>query len=122
MHSVACRKRGDSCRFHYPKPTSDRTLLSKPDEGSGRVPSVSGHNSKLILSFKKCTKYSHQTLITLLISHCLKFGALLKLFKQPTTKLYSFPSLVFQWFVDDKQTLLMSTVTTNTLSKFGKPI
>lgn len=32
MHtlSVTCRKKGTSCRFHYQKPSSEETLLSKP--------------------------------------------------------------------------------------------
>ena len=27
-HSVACKKRNNSCRFHYPKPPSEKTIIA----------------------------------------------------------------------------------------------
>ena len=36
-HSVACRKHGTTCRFHYPKPPSDKTLLAKPNDDDTNV-------------------------------------------------------------------------------------
>ena len=36
-HSVAFRKHGTTCRFHYPKPPSDKTLLAKPNDDDTNV-------------------------------------------------------------------------------------
>jgi hypothetical protein len=33
-HSIACRKKGSYCRFHYPKPPSKCTLIASPDNMS----------------------------------------------------------------------------------------
>lgn len=48
-HSVACRKHGTSCRFHYPKPPCDKTLLSNP-EADASIIHVSAAAAKEVLS------------------------------------------------------------------------
>ena len=37
-HSASCKKKGSSCRFNFPRPPSERTILSKPETKEGTDP------------------------------------------------------------------------------------